>query len=201
MTVAPESSRYTTVAIILHWLIAILLVSLIAVGWWMEDLGEAARAGEISFDFTRAVYNWHKTIGILVLLLSLARLGWRFTHPVPALPSTMKSWEALGARAAHIGFYVVMIGMPLIGWAMVSHSSLPTRLFNVEGFNLPGLPVPESEFLHEALESAHSAGAWVIIVLLVLHAGAALKHHFLDRDGVLNRMVPGLNVPPQNTTD
>ena len=61
--------------------------------------------------------------------------------------------------------------------------------------------MPESEFLHEALESAHSAGAWVIIVLLALHAGAALKHHFLDRDGVLNRMVPGLNVPPQNTTD
>lgn len=201
MTAAPEASRYTTVAIILHWLIAAMLVSLIAVGWWMEDLGEAARAGEISFDFTRAVYNWHKTAGILVLILSLARLGWRFTHPVPALPSGMKPWEKLAAKVTHIGFYVAMIGIPLIGWAMVSHSSLPTRLFNVEGFNLPGLPVPDSELLHEVLESAHGAGAWVIIVLLALHAGAALKHHVLDRDGVLNRMVPGLNIPPQTGKD
>ena len=197
MTAAAESSRYTTVAIILHWLIAILLVSLILVGWSLEDLSvEKDGLSKVMF-----MFNWHKTIGILVLLLSLARLGWRFTHPVPALPATMKPWEALAARGAHIGFYVVMIGMPLIGWAMVSHSSLPTRMFNVEGFNLPGLPVPDSEFLHKALESAHSAGAWVIIVLLVLHAGAALKHHILDRDGVLNRMIPGLNVPPQNVED
>ena len=201
MTATPEAKRYTTVAIILHWLIAVMLVSLVFVGWWMEDLGEAARAGEISFGQVQAVYNWHKTAGILVLLLSLARLGWRFTHPVPALPATMKPWEALGARAAHIGFYVVMIGMPLIGWAMVSNSSLPTRLFNIEGFNLPGLPVPDVEAVHEVLGSAHSAGGWVILMLLALHAGAALKHHFLDRDGVLNRMVPGLNVPPQNAQD
>lgn len=201
MTAPSQPTRYTKVAIILHWLIAAMLVSLVFVGWWMEDLSAAARAGEVSFDQVRAVYNWHKTAGILVLVLSLARLGWRFTHPVPALPATMKPWEALAARAAHIGFYVVMLGMPLIGWAMVSNSSLPTRLFNLEGVNLPGLPVPDSEALQDILGSAHSAGGWVILVLLALHAGAALKHHFLDRDGVLNRMVPGLNVPPQNAQD
>ncbi|WP_440957599.1 cytochrome b [Oceanicaulis sp. LC35] len=201
MTTATASSRYTTVAIILHWLIAAMLISLIFVGWWMEDLGAAARAGEVSFDFTRGVYNWHKTAGILVLVLSLVRLGWRLTHPAPALPSGMKPWEAFAAKAIHKLFYVVMIGLPLIGWLMVSNSSLPTRLFNIEGFNLPGLPVPDSEFLHEALESAHGAGAWVIIVLLALHAGAALKHHIIERDGVLTRMLPFVNVPKQNVED
>jgi len=196
--VAPAPTRYSLVAIVLHWLIALLLVSMVFYGWWMEDLRYAAINGEVGFGFVQGAYNWHKTVGIAILILSLARLGWRLTHPAPALPSGMKPWEKQIAKAMHIAFYAVMIGAPLGGWVTASASGLPSKLFNTD-LLLPDLPVPQTEGFAEITGSLHGAAGWVILVLLALHVGAALKHHFINRDGVLARMLPGLNIPSQNS--
>ncbi len=193
----PESRRYTSVAIAFHWVIAVLLVGMVFYGWWMEGLRDAANEGEVSFATVQSAYNWHKTTGITILILSLARLGWRFTHKVPPLPAHMNGLERFAARFTHVGFYAVMIGAPIGGWVTASATNFPTHLFNVDALVLPRLPVPQSSEFYETAGSVHGAGGWVILILLTLHAGAALKHHFVDRDGVLQRMIPGLNVPPQ----
>lgn len=192
------SKRYTTVAIALHWVIAVMLVSMVFFGWWMEELRELAQAGEMSFGAVQAAYNWHKTAGITILILSLARLAWRLTHPVPPLPAGTPGWQAFAARFTHIAFYAVMIGAPIGGYVTASSYGdlFPILLFNE--IALPKLPVPQTEDFQAFSGSMHGAGGWVILVLLAVHAGAALKHHVLDRDGVLQRMIPGLNVPPQD---
>jgi len=194
----PESKRYTSVAIAFHWGIAALLVGMVFYGWWMEGLRDAANEGEVSFATVQSAYNWHKTTGIAILVLSLARLGWRFTHKVPPLPPHMNAFERVAARFTHVGFYAVMIGAPIGGYITASSYGdlFPILLFNE--IALPKLPVPQTEAFQQLSGSAHGAGGWVILVLLALHAGAALKHHFVDRDGVLQRMIPGLNVPPQD---
>ena len=195
---AAPSGRYSAVAIAFHWVIAVLLVSMVFYGWWMEGLREALGRGEVSIALVSGAYNWHKTAGIAILLLSLARLGWRLSHKPPALPGHMKRWERLFARFTHVAFYAVMIGLPIGGYVVASSYApqLPILLFNE--IQLPALPVPKTTEFQEFSGSAHGAGGWVILVLLAIHAGAALKHHFLDRDGVLLRMIPGLNIPRQD---
>ena len=194
---ASPSARYTTVAITLHWVMAIMLVSMVFYGWWMEGLRDLALAGEMTFGEVQSAYNWHKTAGITILILSLARLAWRFTHPVPPMPAGTVAWQAFAARATHVAFYAVMIGAPIGGWVTASATQFPTHLFNVDALTLPRLPVPQTDGFYEFAGSIHGAGGWVILGLLALHVSAALKHHVLDRDGVLTRMIPGLNVPPQ----
>lgn len=177
-------TRYDAVAIILHWLIAAMLVGMIFFGWWMGDLPDE--------DFVRKfeAYQLHKSFGILILALSLVRLGWRLAHKAPPLPETMKGWEKALARATHWAFYALMIGMPLGGWAVASASPLniPTVVFGL--FELPRLPVPRGEETEALLAFLHGRGAWAILILLALHAGAAIKHHIHDRDDVLTRMIP-----------
>jgi cytochrome b561 len=114
-----DTGRYTGVAIALHWLIAALLVSLILYGWALEDQRETITSYD-EFLEVKSGFNWHKTGGILVLALSLFRLFWRFTHPVPPLPDGMKAWERVAARITHIGFYVLMIGLPIGGYMVAS---------------------------------------------------------------------------------
>ncbi|MGJ3232228.1 MAG: cytochrome b [Oceanicaulis sp.] len=195
---AAPSGRYSAVAIAFHWVIAVLLVSMVFYGWWMEGLREQLFAGEVSVETVSGAYNWHKTAGILVLLLSLGRLAWRLTHKPPALPAHMKAWERLFARFTHVAFYAVMIGVPIGGYVTASSfgDNFPILLFNE--IALPKLLVPQTEAFQGFAGSAHGAGGWVILVLLAIHAGGALKHHFLDRDGVLTRMIPGLSIPPQD---
>ncbi|MFP4520056.1 MAG: cytochrome b [Oceanicaulis sp.] len=194
---AAPSGRYSAVAIAFHWVIAVLLVSMVFYGWWMEGLRDQLFAGEVSAETVSGAYNWHKTAGILILLLSLARLAWRLSHKPPALPGHMKPWERYFARFTHVAFYAVMIGVPIGGYVTASSfgDSFPILLFNE--IALPKLPVPQTDSFQSFSGSAHGAGGWVILVLLALHAGGALKHHLLDRDGVLTRMIPGLTIPPQ----
>jgi len=139
------------------------------------------------------IYQWHKSFGITVLLLSLFRLIWRLGHKPPPLPSGMKTWEIAAAKLTHIGFYVLMIGVPLLGWAMVSASKLPieNQLFFL--IPLPDMPgINPSDALNKRLANLHEIGAKLIILLLVLHVGAALKHHFIAKDETLARMLPML---------
>ena len=121
------TARYSTVAIALHWLTALAILAMIPTGWWMSE----AIADPDSQAAAYRVFQLHKSIGITILLLSLIRLGWRLANPPPPLPLNLPRWEALLSKIVHVGFYVVMIGMPLTGWLTVSTSriAVPTLLY------------------------------------------------------------------------
>lgn len=183
------SGRYPAYAILLHWLIAAAIVLQVVLASRMEG----PRTPE-----TFAVTQLHKSIGVTILLLSLARLAWRLMNPPPPLPDTMARWEKILARITHVGFYVIMIGMPLTGWIMVSASKLglPTILYGVIPWpNIPGLASlsgPAKEMWHEVGETGHGLLAKVLYVLLALHVAGALKHQLFSHDEpVLARMAPG----------
>jgi cytochrome b561 len=116
---ANDRSAYTRVAIALHWAIALTIIALMVFGVLMTKEWMPNRF---------AIYQWHKSFGITVLVLSLLRLAWRLGHPPPPLPSGMKGWEVFAAKLTHVGFYALMIGMPLLGWAMTSACLWATRL-------------------------------------------------------------------------
>ena len=178
-------SRYSTVSIVLHWTLVVLIFANATFGGWMEDAAPADKLG---------YYGLHKSVGITILLLSLVRLGWRIAHPWPLFPDDMARWERILARATHILFYGLLIGAPLLGWAAASAGSAPeVPLFGA--IPAPNLPVPEGEDLAESLGGLHKAMVKAIYAVLALHILGALKHHFLDRDEVLHRMLPLLRNP------
>lgn len=189
MNAVASSSRYTAVAIALHWAMAALLMFMIWLGWNMEE--------------NEARFQLHKSIGITILFLALARLAWRFVNPPPPLPEGMPRLEKTASHAVHIAFYVLMIGIPLGGWLMVSVSpfQVSTVLYGV--LSWPHLPFTEGlrgERLYGIVEFFHSKGAWVIIGLLALHVAGAVKHEIGAEDGVLKRMLPGLFGKPNPPT-
>ncbi|MBA4754136.1 MAG: polyisoprenoid-binding protein [Sphingobium sp.] len=169
--------RYSLVAIILHWAIAALLAFQISVGWALEDLGARGFA----------LYQWHKSVGITILGLTLLRIVVRYWKPRPA--RLEGGWQGALASGVHFGLYAFMLGAPLSGWALVSTAKVkvPTLLFGV--LPLPHLPLPASA--HELAEGGHGLIAWLGIALFLLHVAGALRHHFLIRDGLIWRMIPG----------
>lgn len=185
-----KQTRYTAVAIMLHWLIALCVIGLIGAGIWMSDAIKDPKTQGLAF----VVYQWHKSIGLTVLVLSIARLVWRLIHPAPPLPASLTPLERMAARFTHVAFYVLMIGMPLLGWALVSASPLgiPTIVFGL--FEWPHIGwlagLDDKKSVEDALKYAHGTAGYVMGGLIVLHVGAALKHHFIDRDQVLARMLP-----------
>ena len=180
-------ARYSSVAIVLHWAIAILILGQIAGGLYMHGLPSTSPA-----KFT--LFQLHKSFGLSVLALSLFRLGWRFTHRPPALPTAMPNWQKLAARATHWGFYALMILTPLAGWAIVSVSptEIPTKWFGI--IPIPHLPffdgVADRKGVEDILKERHEMLAFMILGLLVLHVGAAMKHLFINEDGVVASMIP-----------
>jgi cytochrome b561 len=183
------SRRYSAVAMVLHWIMAALILANLGVGWRMVFL-----KGLAQFD----LFQLHKSIGITVLILSLARLGWRLVNPPPPLPQGMRPLDRLAARAVHWAFYAVMIGLPLTGWIMVSVSPLniPTLLWRAIPWpHLPWLhqlPMDSRKAVETATAPVHLSLAIGSAALIVLHVAAAAKHQWVDRDGLLGRMVPGL---------
>jgi cytochrome b561 len=179
MASASRTSRsgYSSVAIALHWTIALLIIGNAAGAILSEDMSREARG---------AIMSVHKSIGLTVLVLSLVRLGWRLAHGFPPLPPSTPAWDAAFARATHVAFYVLMIAVPLAGWAMVSAGPRPLEWFGL--FDWPKLPVGRD--VGEFANSAHETLALATIGLLALHVAGALKHHFVDRDDVLARMLP-----------
>jgi len=176
-----DRSRYSTVSILLHWTIFVLILANATFGGWMEDA--TAPADGLRY------FALHKSVGITILLLSLIRLGWRFAHPWPPFPGGMAQWERILARGTHILFYVLMIGAPLLGWAAASAGGAPeVPLYGA--VPAPNLPIAQGKELSEALGGVHKLMVKAIYVVLALHVLGALKHHFLDRDEVLSRMLP-----------
>ena len=183
------ASRYSTVAIVLHWGIAIMIIGQLFGGFYVHELPK--RSPEY-FELMQL----HKSLGITILLLSLLRLGWRLTHRPPPLPAAMPGWQKAASTATHWLFYAAMIGVPLGGWLVVSSSpfapSVPTYLWGVVPW--PHLPffdgVADRKELSEQFAEMHEIGAKSIIALLGLHLAAVVKHVFIDRDGLLSRMIP-----------
>ncbi len=176
--------RYNNGAIAFHWIIAALVLIQIYIGWTFADLDR----GPARTDW----FNWHKTVGFAILLLSIGRLGWRIASLPPPLPAALAGWEKALARINHALFYLVLIGLPVTGWmylstATPSLTSSTTPLIGGMAWPLlPGLP----RDAHEGLEQAHVLLVWLTLALLILHVGAALKHQFINRNRIANRMPP-----------
>ncbi len=178
---APSSNRYTVVAILLHWAIAALILFMIWLGWNMED--------------NEARFQLHKSIGIAILFLSVARVLWRWRNPPPPLPDDMTPWEKRLSHGVHMAFYGLMIGLPLLGWLLVSTSKFQVSTVLFGTVSWPHLPFTEGlrgGAVHDITEFLHSKGAWVLIVLLGLHVAGAVKHEIAAEQGVFKRMIPGL---------
>jgi cytochrome b561/polyisoprenoid-binding protein YceI len=186
---AATRTRYTTVAIIIHWLIAAAILFQIILGWRMGD--------EPKGPATYAIFQLHKSIGITILLLSLFRLAWKLTHKSPPPPEGQPNWERVASHIVHWGFYIIMIGLPLTGWILVSASriSIPTVLYGAIPWPhlpfLPELAAGPKHVWHEIGEIGHGVLVKLTYLLLLLHLGAVAKHQILDKDEVLGHMAPG----------
>ena len=176
--------RYSAGAMIFHWVIAIAVI----VNWRIvesaEQLDGAARG---------AAMGNHMALGITILALTFGRLLWRWTHPVPPLPSDLARWEAILARTVHIIFYVLLIGLPLGGWIANSLAGREIDMFGL--FTIAPLPLGENEDAAKSIFGLHATGGSIFIYLIALHILGALKHTFFDRNGGIFRMLPSGKVP------
>ncbi len=172
-------ARYTTTAIALHWLLALAILGSFSLGFYMSDLPLSPQRVKL--------YNWHKWAGVTILALSAVRLLWRLTHRPPADPP-MPAWQQRAAHLAHGALYVLFFAVPLAGWAYSSAAGFPIVWFGV--LPLPDF-VPVDKALAEAIKPVHGWLAWSLIAIAALHIAAALKHQFVERDGLIGRMLPG----------
>lgn len=178
------ANSYTRTAIGLHWLVAFGLIGAFALGIYMHELPLSPQKLKL--------YSWHKWAGVSLFLVILVRLAWRLGHPPPAAPAGMPDWQRKAAEATHLLLYLLMVAVPLSGWLMSSAKGFQTVWFGV-------LPLPDllekNEELGNALQSAHKFLNLTMAGLVIAHLGAALKHHVIDRDDVLARMLPFLRKP------
>lgn len=167
---------------------------MIPLGLYMTNLNDLPNPTQAQTKEVFQLYQLHKSIGITILLLSVLRVLWRIFNPPPPLPDSMPAWEKLGAKFTHYAFYFLILAIPLAGWAIVSSEkyNIPTVLYGT-------IPWPHMAFFdnmpdkaawNEFFDKSHMVLAWTVVPLLVLHVGAALKHHFFERDDVLSRMTP-----------
>lgn len=173
------NARYTKTAKSLHWLMAVLFFGMLGLGFYMQGL-------PLSPDKLK-LYSWHKWVGVTVFLLALFRIAWRVTHQPPALPSSMPRLMQIAAHAGHHMLYMLMFLIPLSGWLMSSAKGFQTVWFGI-------LPIPDliekNKLLGDLLQTVHVSLNYLFIAVLIGHIGAALKHHFIDKDDILTRMLP-----------
>jgi cytochrome b561 len=176
--------HYDAVAVVLHWTMALGIFALIGVGLAMKH-------ADLPKMRVFQLFQLHKSIGIIILLLAVVRLAWRLTHRAPPLPETMPTLERKAAHAGHVLLYLFMFALPLSGWAFVSASPLniPTVLFGLVSWpHIPFLAdLPDKAPVAAALKLAHDYGAFALIAVLAIHIGAALRHA-LKGDAPLSRM-------------
>ncbi|MEM7459859.1 MAG: cytochrome b/b6 domain-containing protein [Pseudomonadota bacterium] len=184
-----STERYSSVAITLHWLIAIAIIGMIFGGWYMSDLPDGAPGQYF-------LYQMHKSIGITILLLTVARIIWRVMNPPPPLPDEMNGLEKTASHLVHLGFYGLMIALPLTGWLYSSVSvklDVPTVLYGLISWpDVPFVDGLKTEDASGIVNFIHGRLAWVALLLLALHVAGAIKHELSAEDGVLKRMIPGL---------
>ena len=174
------SARYTTTAITLHWLIALLLLGQFAFGLLLDDIPRGTPA--------RGIYvNLHKSSGILIGLLILLRIAWRLRHKPPPLPATMPAWQRHAARISHIALYLCMVLLPLSGYLASNFSRHGIKFFNLVHWQPWG---PDDKTWYALFNQTHHLAALLLAVFVALHLLAVAKHMLIDRDGLLLRMWP-----------
>ncbi len=184
---APAAGRYTTTAIVLHWLIAALIGCNIVLGLTADSLPEG---------WTRPAIDLHKSFGLTVLGLVILRILWRLSHPPPPLPASYSRLERIGAHAAHVLLYGLILLLPISGWlhdsAFKDAAAHPLRLFwIIPWFRISAvqnLPPAQKEVAHSQLFALHAWSGYALYALLALHIAGALKHQFIDRHAELQRM-------------
>jgi cytochrome b561 len=174
---AASSTGYTRTAVALHWTVGGLIVCAFAMGWVMTDLAISP--------LKLKMYNWHKWLGMSILALVIIRTVWRLTHPAPAL-LPMPRWQAMAAHGLHGVLYLLMLSIPLSGWAYSNAAGYPIVYLGL--IRLPDLVARDKPLAAQLLE-VHEVLGWVLIACVAIHVAAALKHHFFDRDATLQRMM------------
>jgi cytochrome b561 len=184
MALRNTTARWGILAQSLHWIVVALVITQFIL---------ARIAHELPLGLEKlAMLARHKSVGITILLLALIRLIWRAFNPTPALPDTLKPYERVLARVTHGGLYALMFAMPITGWIMSSARNFPVSWWGL--VQLPDLVAP-SRPLYDALHQTHGVLAWILGLTALLHAAAALKHHFVLKDDVLRRMLPFTRTP------
>jgi len=172
-----SNQRYTTPAIVLHWLVALLIFVGFPLGVYMHELPLSPTKLQL--------YSYHKWIGITVLLMAGLRVTWRLSHRPPPLPGSVVRWQRQASAVVHGLLYVLMLAIPLSGWLMSSAKGFPVVWFGV--LPLPDL-IDKNRELGDLLVGVHQALNFTLLGLVILHVGAALKHHFIERQPFLQRM-------------
>jgi cytochrome b561 len=183
MTVRSTTIEWGGVSRLLHWATFVLLTVLVPLGAYMADLPRSATKLRL--------YALHKSIGLTLFALVVLRVAWRLTERRPQLPA-MPAWQRRAATVTHIALYVLMLAVPLAGWLFNSASGFPLQWFGL--VNLPALASADPT-LKSIAHELHEDGAWLLVGVVALHAAAAFKHHFIDRDYTLASMVPWLRAP------
>jgi cytochrome b561 len=173
-------NRYSSFAMLLHWVIAVLVI----VQWRISEAAEGAATREEG----GAIMANHFALGVVIFACVAVRLAWRQISPPPPSVKGHAPWERAAARLVHFAFYALLLVMPIAGWVALSSFGEPIKLWGL--FTVPALPVPQNPDLGEAIFELHGASGIALLVLIALHAAAALKHTFVDKDGTLYRMLP-----------
>lgn len=171
--------RYTATAITLHWLIALLIVITFPLGVYMHGLALSP--------FKLQLVSYHKWIGVTIFLLATARMAWRMKHAPPPLPETIPLWQQRAAQGLHHLLYALLLIIPISGWLMSSAKGVPVVYLGL--VQLPDL-VGKDKALGDMLQEVHEALNFGLLALVGMHIAAALKHHFIDKDTTLLRMLP-----------
>lgn len=170
-------NRFGLIAIFLHWLMAVMMLGLVGLGLYMTRIPVSVQ--KLKF------YGWHKEWGMLVLMLVIVRLAWRLRNQLPSLEN-LPRWEEIAARTVHWLFYFFMFSLPLTGWLITSSANLPVSVFG--WFVLPNLIMP-SEHNRIIFTEIHMWLSYALIVVFCMHTSAALKHYFINKDKILQRML------------
>jgi cytochrome b561 len=184
MALRNTTARWGILSQTLHWIIVALVITQVIL---------ASIAHELPLGMEKlAVLARHKSVGITILGLAVIRLLWRWMNPTPALPDTLKPYERMLAKVTHAGLYVLLFAMPITGWIMSSARNFPVSWFGL--VQLPDFVAPNRP-LYDAMHQTHGVLAWILGLTALLHAAAALKHHFVLKDDVLRRMLPFTRTP------
>ena len=189
--------RYTRLAMLFHWLIALGIVINLLLVWCVDSMPKSAE---------RPMVNLHKSIGLTVLGLAIMRLLWRWANPPPPLPASYGRWERLGAHAAHYALYVLIFALPITGWihdsAWKGAAANPLTLYGVIPWFRIGLVANQApatkEHIHDLFFSFHASLALALYALFALHVAGALKHQYVDHERELQRMLPGGPLGPDS---
>lgn len=190
MSMKNTKDSYGTIAKTFHWGIAITIYCMLPLGYFLDSI-KPQRLQDLS-------YIVHESIGIMILTLIVARFVWKLTNPSPALPSNTPLWQRVASRLVHYGLYAALIIMPLSGWVMATSSGYFVNFLGLGTLRMPGVPL--SKNLASQAHEVHEVVALIIISLIVIHVIAALKHHFVDKDNVLKRMLPTFKNSNRTTT-